>query len=542
MYDNNSDCSSTTDEHDSGTDTGTLTVTAPNKLVFSQQPTNAVSGATISPAVKVQIQTAAGGATTSTAIVALALTSGTGTLSGTTSIAAVGGTATFSNLSVNLAGAKTLTASSTGLAGVLSNSFTITAGSANNLIFSQQPTNAVSGATISPTVKVQIRDLAGNPVNTTAIIDLAMTSGTGTLSGNTSVAAVAGEATFTNLSVNLAGAKTLTATSPGRTPLPSNSFTITAGSANNLIFSQQPTSAVSGATISPAVKVQIRDLAGNPVNATVDLAMTSGTGTLSGTTSVAAVAGEATFTNLSVNLAGAKTLTASTPGASLASNSFTITAGSANHLFFSQQPTGAVSDAAISPAVKVQIRDLAGNLVNTTAIVDLAMTGTGVLSGTTSVAAVAGEATFTNLSVNLVGAKTLIASSPGRIALPSSSFTITAGPVARVVFSQQPNSSATGAVFTSQPQVTLQDQAGNTYTGAPTHSVSLSITSGTGTAGAALSCTADSIPAVGGVATFAGCKIDKPGTGYTLTALANSLTSLPSAPFDVSVPVATERP
>ena len=512
---------------------------APLKLFFSQQPTGAASGATISPAVKVQIQDAAGNLVNTTAAVALAMTSGTGTLSGTTSVAAVAGEATFTNLSVNLAGAKTLTASSAGITNLPSSSFTITAGPANKLFFSQQPTGAASGATISPAVKVQIQDAAGNLVNTTAAVALAMTSGTGTLSGTTSVAAVAGEATFTNLSVNLAGAKTLTASSAGITNLPSSSFTITAGPANKLFFSQQPTGAASGATISPAVKVQIQDAAGNLVNTTaaVALAMTSGTGTLSGTTSVAAVAGEATFTNLSVNLAGAKTLTASSAGiTNLPSSSFTITAGPANKLFFSQQPTGAASGATISPAVKVQIQDAAGNLVNTTAAVALAMTsGTGTLSGTTSVAAVAGEATFTNLSVNLAGAKTLTASSAGITNLPSSSFTITAGPAAQVVITQQPNDSTTGVAFPSQPQVTLRDAAGNTYTGPPTHSVSLGITPGSGTAGATLTCTANPTSAAAGVANFAGCKIDKPGTGYTLTATVNGLMSLQSAPFTVSV-------
>ncbi len=64
--------------------------------------------------------------------------------------------------------------------------------------------------------------------------------------------------------------------------------------------------------------------------------------------------------------------------------------------------------------------------------------------------------------------------------------------------------------------------------------VRLSITPETGTPGAVLSCAGNPVAAVGGVASFAGCSIDRPGTGYTLTAtdLTTGL-SVVSAPFDV---------
>jgi CSLREA domain-containing protein/uncharacterized repeat protein (TIGR01451 family) len=100
----------------------------PHHLVFSVQPSNTNAGATITPAVQVQIVDAGNGPTTSTADVTLAIGTnpGGGTLSGTTTIAAVGGTATFSNLSIDNTGVGyTLTASSTGLIGTTSNPFNI---------------------------------------------------------------------------------------------------------------------------------------------------------------------------------------------------------------------------------------------------------------------------------------------------------------------------------------------------------------------------------------------------------------------------------
>src|SRR5206468_3943604 len=64
--------------------------------------------------------------------------------------------------------------------------------------------------------------------------------------------------------------------------------------------------------------------------------------------------------------------------------------------------------------------------------------------------------------------------------------------------------------------------------------VTLAITTGTGAAGAALACTANPKAAIGGVATFAGCQIDRAGTGYTLTATDGALMSAVSGSFDVS--------
>jgi uncharacterized delta-60 repeat protein len=78
----------------------------PAKLAFSQQPSNAAVGATISPPVTVQIQDQWGNlVTTATNTVVLSLRNAPGaTLSGTPSKAAAGGVATFDDLTVDTAG------------------------------------------------------------------------------------------------------------------------------------------------------------------------------------------------------------------------------------------------------------------------------------------------------------------------------------------------------------------------------------------------------------------------------------------------------
>ena len=84
-----------------------------------------------------------------------------------------------------------------------------------------QPTNVVGGAVITPAVAVTIEDAGGNPV-TTATNAVTMAIGTnpssGTLTGTLTVNAVAGVATFSNLSINAAGSGyTLAASATGLT-------------------------------------------------------------------------------------------------------------------------------------------------------------------------------------------------------------------------------------------------------------------------------------------------------------------------------------
>jgi hypothetical protein len=109
---------------------------------------------------------------------------------------------------------------------------TVNAGSANNLVFIQQPTNTNGGSAISPAITVQVRDEYNNARtgdNSTQVSMAILTNpGSGALSGTTTRTASGGIATFNNLSINNAAAGyTLRATSSGLTAVTSNSFNIT---------------------------------------------------------------------------------------------------------------------------------------------------------------------------------------------------------------------------------------------------------------------------------------------------------------------------
>ena len=109
---------------------------------------------------------------------------------------------------------------------------------------------------------------------------------------------------------------------------------------------------------------------------------------------------------------------------------------------------------------------------------------------------------------------------------------IVPGVANKLSFTTQPAGSNTaGVVFATQPVITVQDTVGNTVTSS-NFSVSISITSGTGTSGAVLSGNT-TVTAVNGIAAFSGLSIDKPGSGYTLSAASSGLTGAASVSFTV---------
>src|SRR5439155_1374912 len=153
-------------------------------------------------------------------------------------------------------------------------------------------------------VTVHVTDSFSNNVPGVSVT-MTINSGTGTLSGTTVLSSDgSGIATFSNLSINLSGGKTLKAASGALTPAISSSFSISPAAASQLVFTQQPSDATAGVAISPAVKVRATDSFGNNVpGAAVTLGLNGG-GTLSGSNPQSTDAnGVATFSNLSINLA-----------------------------------------------------------------------------------------------------------------------------------------------------------------------------------------------------------------------------------------------
>lgn len=126
-------------------------------------------------------------------------------------------------------------------------------------------------------------------------------------------------------------------------------------------------------------------------------------------------------------------------------------------------------------------------------------------------------------SITLFDAQTTtLTATQGTITGVSGSFTVAANGAASLAFTGQPAGVTAGAPFTTQPVVTATDAYGNAA-GAYATTVTLSIKSGAGPTGAALTGCTSSL--VGGVTTFSGCEVTLGGTGYQLNASDGTLTA-----------------
>jgi len=531
-----------------------------NRLAFIQGPTTTAAGAAMTPAVTVAVEDTNGNVETSDSATKVTLTIGTnpggGTLNGGSQVTVVAGVATFSGLSINKAGTGyTLTASSTpAYSAATSSTFNITPGAPTQLAFVQGPTNTAAGSSITPAVTVAVEDANGNVETSDSVTKVTLGFGTnpggGTLTGGSAATVVAGIATFSGLSINKSGTGyTLSASStPVYTTPTSSAFNITPGAPTKLAFIQNPTNTAAGSAIAPPVTVAVEDANGNietgDGGTTVSLAIGTnpGGGTLSGGSAVTVIAGIATFSGLSINIAGSGyTLTASSNPAhgSATSSTFNITPGAANSLVFVQGPSTTVAASTITPAVTVAVEDSSGNVETGDSATKVSLAfgvnaGGGTLTGGAAVTVVAGIATFSGLSINKAGTGyTLTATSaPSYTAATSSAFNITPGPPTQLAFVQGPTTTQAGSSINPAVTVAVEDANGNIETG--DNGTSIALTFGTNPSGASLT-GGSSAPVVAGVATFAGLSINKVGTGYTLTALSTpSYTVATSAAFNVT--------
>jgi hypothetical protein len=340
----------------------------------------------------------------------------------------VNGAATFHNVTLDTPGDYTLTASDGSLTSVNSNSFTITL-VVNKLVFVQQPANVTAGNTMAPIV-VDVEDPSGNLISSSnATVTLSVASGPGSLGGTLSVAAVNGVATFNHLSIDTAGDYTINAAGSGAlAPAESASFTVAPAAASQIVFTQQPTAVVAGAVVSPIV-AQVEDTFGNIVtsdNSNVSLAAPSGS--LGGTTTVAAVDGIATFNNVWLDAPGNFALSAAAGAVTATSASVTATPSPTAELVIVNEQTAAGQYGSVVTSVTVALTDGNGNVIttdNAPISVHIVSGPGGGLAQTYSQTPVDGYAQFSNLAFNQAGGYQLKFSDPAAPAsMPAISQTV----------------------------------------------------------------------------------------------------------------------
>ena len=528
----------------SATFSATGAVGAPKKVAFLVQPSSVAANVAMAPPVQVAVQDTFGNTVTTfggNVTLAIGTNPGGATLGGTVTVAAVAGVATFGTLTLNLPGTGyTLAASAAGLTGATSNAFDVTGGVPAQLAFVQEPTTTSSGAAITPSVTVQVRDANGNLVPTaTAAVTVAIGTNPsgGTLSGTKTLNAVAGVATFPGLSIDNAGSGyTLAASAAGLSGATSAAFTITPGAANSLAVSTQPsTAAQSGVAFAQQPVIQLQDASGNAVSQSgvvVTAAIATGGGTLGGTlTATTNGSGAATFTNLMITgTVGPRTLSFAASGLTGAtSGTVTLSAGAATRLAVSTQPsTTAQSGVAFAQQPVLQLQDAAGNPVSQSGVVVTAAiaTGGGTLGGTLTAATNgSGAASFTNLLITgTVGARTLSFSASGLAGATSDTITVSAGAASQLAITTQPSAAAqSGVALAPQPVIQLQDAAGN-----PVSQSGVVVTAAIATGGGTLGGTLTAATNGSGTATFTNLMITGTAGPRTLSFSASGVASVTS--------------
>lgn len=338
--------------------------------------------------------------------------------------------------------------------------------------------NAQSG-TVSAALPqpIVLRTLASDDVPVAGVIvTFAVATGGGSL---TALADTSDANGFVTTSWTLGapvGVQSITATAAGLTGSP---MTITAtanpGVPTTVVLTQVPTAATAGAPLTPPVLAAVHDAAGNVVTSftgTVSLELPAGAnGGVTGTTSVNAVAGVATFADVRFPLVGAYNLIAVSAGlAPDTSVGITVTPAAAAVLAFVDQPIGSIAGLPFAPPVTVVVRDAFGNVATgfTGAVtVGLLNAGGATLSGTVTVNAAAGVATFSSLAVDKVGAAYALEAISGALTRDTSAvFGISpALPSAMVVVSGDAQTGTAGLALAQPIVVEVRDAFGNAVPG-----------------------------------------------------------------------------
>ena len=240
-----------------------------------------------------------------------------------------------------------------------------------------------------------------------------LNSGTGPIQGTATATVSGGVARFTNLADNLAETITLKFTAGSLASLPSNTITVSTGTASELVIHTQPSPvATAGQAFAIEPVIYLEDSSGNietTDNSTmVTVSLASGSGTFQGTKSVTVVGGVATFAGLSDTKAETISLKFSTTSLTAGpSNNITVSPAAPFQLLIHTQPSSsAIAGQAFATQPQIYEVDQYGNLEttdNTTAITASLASGTGPLLGTTISTVSGGVATFAGLADNKAG-------------------------------------------------------------------------------------------------------------------------------------------
>ncbi len=393
------------------------------------------------------------------------------------------------------------------------------------------------GTAVPIAPSVLVRD-AGGMVVPNAAVTFAVTSGGGTLAGASAFTNTAGIASLTSWTLgSTLGAQTITATVGSLAPV---TFTATATPVpqppTHLFIATNPGNGIVGAPFGIQPVIQVRDIGGNVVsNATNPVTATiSFGGRLTGTFTVNAVAGIATFTDLTPLDLGAYTIQFESPG--LAPASVTVQVGNGGILAVAV-PTQftAVSAGADPTAQTVAITNsgtgapISGLAVSPVNYLSSPVTGwlTASVSSITTPSTLILQPHTAGLQPGTYNAQVTVSGTGVQPVVVDISFVVTPQDPAALVITTQPSGGTSTTILATQPVIEIRDASNVRVNGASVQ-VGVSVASGPGTLSGQTLVTSQN-----GIATFTSLKLTTPGT-YTLLFALPGVPPVISAPFTVT--------
>lgn len=311
------------------------------------------------------------------------------------------------------------------------------------------------------------------------------------------------------------------------------------GAANRLNIHVTPSSMVAGTAI--GIGVSVVDANGDLVPTAshpITLSLLSGpAGSLVGTLTANAVNGTANFPTARLRLVGSNyVIMATSPGFPRAQTlPIAVTPAPATRFVFLTQPAGGTQNTVLSP-FQVGIVDSVGNLVPTASsnvtLGFISQPGGATLGGTTQVQTSGGIATFSTITLNVLGSYQFGVTGAFSPAT-STTFSIVGTPN-RVVFLTQPTSVEAGLPVPSF-QVQVQDASGQVV-GNATNAVTLTVNTACGQTPAGTL----TVNAINGVATFNNVRLRTTCTFVRLNATSGNLSPQTSSNFAVSTSSAAQ--
>ena len=278
------------------------------------------------------------------------------------------------------------------------------AASATTSTVSVSTASITANGTSTSTITAQLKDAYSNSLTSGGATVTFVSPSLGSIGSTTDNGNGTYSATYT--SGTTSGSVTITPKLSGVNFTNTSSITLTAGAATAAAITRSPSaSATSGSALTIQPVIRVVDTNGNTVTgftSNVVASIASGSGTLTGTTTVAAISGVATFTNLVISgTAGEFTLRFTPTSLTyIDASSITLFAAAASELLVTRNSAGAVSGAAFTTQPQVTIRDSYANIVNSSATVTATISLGATLVGTTTATASNGVATFSNLGVS----------------------------------------------------------------------------------------------------------------------------------------------